>query len=164
MMGVGKSTVGQNLANRTNRVFVDTDRLLVQRFGRPIPQIFQFYGEAAFRDHETSILKTLKPEGQVISTGGGIVIRPENWALMRSLGITIFLSVPLDILTERLRQSRKRRPLLQAEDFEERVEQILDARRSLYEQADVHVDLGDAMADPAADMVLSALLAKGVQL
>lgn len=162
MMGVGKSTVGQLLANRTGRAFLDTDRLLVQRFGRPIPQIFQLYGEATFRDHETSILKGIERDGQVISTGGGIVIRPENWDLMRALGTIIFLDVPLDILIERLRASKKRRPLLQAENFEERVESILTTRRSLYEQADVQVHLGDLMSDPATDLILEKLTEAGV--
>lgn len=163
MMGVGKSTVGQLLANRTGRAFLDTDRMLVQRFGRPIPQIFQLYGEATFRDHETSILKSIERDGQVISTGGGIVIRPENWLLMRALGTVIFLDVPLDILIDRLRASKKRRPLLQAENFEERVETILSSRRTVYEQADVHVHLGDLMSEPATDLILQKLSEAGVQ-
>lgn len=157
MMGVGKSTVGQILANLTGRKFEDTDRLLVQRFGRPVPHIFKLYGEVTFRDHETSILKGLSREGQVISTGGGIVLREANWQIMRNLGTTIFLDVPLDVLTARLRASKKPRPLLQVEDVETKIREILEARRSLYEQADIIVQLGSATAEPAAQLVLAAL-------
>lgn len=161
MMGVGKSTVGQILADLTGRDFQDTDRLLVQRFGRPVPQIFKLYGEQTFRDHETSILKGLEREGQVVSTGGGIVLREQNWEIMRALGTTIFLDVPLDVLTDRLKKSRKPRPLLQTEDVEGRIQEILEARRPLYEQANLTVQLGPATAEPAARLVLEAL---GVQL
>lgn len=160
MMGVGKSTVGRILAELANRPFYDTDRLLVERFGRPVPQIFKLYGEQTFRDHETSILKGLNREAQVVSTGGGIVLREQNWQIMRTLGITIFLDVPLDVLTARLKQSRKPRPLLQTEDVEGRIRDILDARRPLYEKADLTVQLGSATAEPAARMVLEVLEAR----
>lgn len=161
MMGVGKSTVGQVLATESGREFVDTDRLLVQRFGRPVPQIFQIYGETTFRDHEASILKGLERSGKVVSTGGGIVLREENWESMRRLGVTIFLSVPLEVLTERLRNSKKRRPLLQTDDFEGRVEQILADRMHLYRKADVIVELGEATAGAAAELVLNGLREHG---
>ena len=89
MMGVGKSTIGSILAEQTHRPFHDTDRMLVHRLGRPIPQLFQIYGESTFRDHETAILKTLEPGPQVISTGGGIVLSKLddviNWARSNSL-------------------------------------------------------------------------------
>lgn len=161
MMGVGKSTVGHVLAEQTGREFVDTDRMLVQRFGRPVPQIFQIYGETTFRDHEASILKSLERSGKVVSTGGGIVLREENWESMRRLGVTIFLDVPLDVLITRLKNSKKRRPLLQTEDVEGRIEQILEARMPIYRRADITVQLGEATAGAAASLVLDALRAHG---
>ena len=56
MMGSGKSTVGRKLAERLGCAFDDTDNLIIARFGRPIDQVFRIYGEAAFREHETSML------------------------------------------------------------------------------------------------------------
>ncbi len=150
MMGVGKSTIGSILAEQTHRPFHDTDRMLVHRLGRPIPQLFQIYGESTFRDHETAILKTLEPGPQVISTGGGIVLREANWDLMRALGSIIYLHVPFEILVNRLAASRKRRPLLQVENVEERIQSILDAREPLYAKADLAVELGDMNAEQAA--------------
>jgi shikimate kinase len=157
MMGVGKSTVGSILAEQTERVHQDTDRLLTHRLGRPIPQLFQIFGEATFRDHETAILKSLQPGGFVISTGGGIVLREQNWAEMRRLGTTIFLDVPVDVLIDRLERSKKRRPLLQGEGMEDKVRTILEARMPLYEQADVRVNLGDLDARDGAALVLAAM-------
>ncbi len=143
MMGAGKSSVGRLLADATDRPFIDTDLLLQQRLGRPIPQIFQVYGEEAFRDHETNILRSLEIGPSVISTGGGIVIRPENWDEMRRLGTTIYLRAPIEVLFERLETSKKKRPLLQSDDWKERLSTLLEVRRPLYEQADLIIDVGD---------------------
>ena len=112
MMGAGKSSIGRNLAEASHRPFLDTDLLLQNRLGRPVSQIFQVYGEATFRDHETSILRNLEPEPVVLATGGGIVLREENWTEMRRLGITVFLDAAFETLTERLARSKKKRPLL----------------------------------------------------
>src|SRR5580658_4293007 len=117
MMGAGKSSIGRLLAESTGRSFVDTDLILQQRLGRPISQIFQIYGEEAFRDHETSVLKGLEPSMSVISTGGGIVLRDENWAEFNRLGQTIFLDASIETLIGRLAVSKKKRPLLQVEDW-----------------------------------------------
>ena len=138
MMGSGKSTVGRHLAEHAERTFKDTDTLLEHRFGRPVHQIFSLYGEEAFRQHETSILKTLDPGPFVIATGGGIVLRPENWDEIRRIGKTIFLDVPVEILQDRLAKSRRRRPLLETDAWEDRLAQMLDSRRDLYLQADLH--------------------------
>lgn len=142
MMGVGKSAVGRNLALLSERTFQDTDGLLERRLGRSIEQIFKIYGEPAFRDHETALLKTLEPGETILSTGGGIVLRPQNWDELRRLGLIIYLRADLDTLLTHLGNSKKRRPLLQTENWQERVESILSARIPLYEQADLIFDVG----------------------
>lgn len=157
MMGVGKSTIGGLLAARTGRTHIDTDRTLVQKLGRPIPQLFQIFGETTFRDHETAVLKSLEPGPLVVSTGGGIVLRPQNWIEMRRLGVTIFLDVPLEILADRLAVSKKRRPLLEGEDRDSRIAAILEQRLPLYRQADITVTLGSGTAEDGANLVLDAL-------
>ncbi len=160
MMGAGKTTVGRILSERTGRVFRDVDRMLVNRLGRPIPQLFSIYGEETFREHETAILKSLEPEASIVSTGGGIVLRPVNWEIMRALGTVIYLKAPLEVLMERLAASKKKRPLLQVEDPEERVKSILEARTPLYEQADVIIELGDSDAEGGANLVMEAMEAR----
>lgn len=157
MMGAGKTTIGRILSERTERPFFDVDRMLVHRLGRPIPQLFSIYGEETFRGHETAVLRTIERQSCVVSTGGGIVLRPENWDIMRAIGITIYLRAPLETLMERLSASKKKRPLLQVEDPEARVQAILTQRTPLYEQADVIVDLGAADAEEGASRVLEAM-------
>ncbi len=157
MMGVGKSTTGGILAEMTGREHLDTDRMLIRKLGRPIPQLFHLLGESTFRDHETTLLREIEPGPKVISTGGGIVLRPQNWGEMRRLGITIFLDVPLDTLTQRLAVSKKRRPLLQGDDMEEKVATILEARLPLYQQADITVPIDASDAQDAARQIYAAI-------
>ncbi len=161
MMGAGKSTVGRALADLSEREFIDTDLLLQQRLGRPIPKIFEIYGEATFRDHETSILKSLNPCAAVVSTGGGIVLRDENWMEMQRLGVTIYLEASPDVLIDRLEKSKKKRPLLDVEDWEERLRTLLEARKPLYEKAEVRVQVDEANLEDGAQLILDALRARG---
>ncbi|MCW5937825.1 MAG: shikimate kinase [Fimbriimonadaceae bacterium] len=156
MMGSGKSSVGRKLAEIADVPFQDTDRILERRLGRPILQWFALYGEQAFRDHETKVLVDLQPEPGVLATGGGIVLRDENWVQLRRLGTTVFLDVDEECLKQRLAVTRKRRPLLEAEDWEEKIGKILNARRSLYELADKRVCIRDEEVDVVAAKVAEA--------
>jgi shikimate kinase len=157
MMGAGKSSIGRALAELTERTFLDTDLILQQRLGRPISQIFQIYGEDAFRDHETSVIKGMEPSASVISTGGGIVLRDENWEEFRRLGLTIFLDASIETLIGRLAVSKKKRPLLQVEDWEERTNQILTRRIEIYRKADLTVSVDDIDLTNGAERVLAAI-------
>ena len=158
MMGAGKSSIGRSLSECTGREFLDTDFLLQQRLGRPISQIFQIYGESAFRDHETSILRGIEPGPTVISTGGGIILLEENWLEFSRLGLTIFLDAKIETLIERLAISKKKRPLLQTEDWEQRTKDILESRMELYRRADITVRVDDIDLSNGAERVISAIM------
>lgn len=153
MMGAGKSAIGRSLATLSGRTHVDTDLLLQRRLGRPIPQLFRIYGEQAFRDHETSILRGLEPAKSVISTGGGIVLRPANWTELRRLGMTIFVKVEASELIARLATSKKKRPLLQVEEWQGKVVEIYEQRMHLYTQADLIVEISGMDIESAARLV-----------
>ncbi|HWD38315.1 MAG TPA: shikimate kinase [Fimbriimonas sp.] len=157
MMGAGKSSVGRALAELSGREFFDTDLLLQHKLGRPIPQIFELYGEQAFRDHESSILRSLQPGQTVLATGGGIVCRDENWIEMRRLGATVYLKAERTTLLSRLEKSKKKRPLLADDDWQERLHALLDKRLPQYERADLVVDVDDVSIEEAAERVRSAL-------
>ena len=159
MMGAGKSSIGRLLAERAGRDFVDTDNLLVRRLGRSIPQIFSLYGEQAFRDHETSILRGLAPEAFVLATGGGTVLRSENWAELHRLGTTIYLQASASTLVERLERTRTRRPLLAADDWTQRIEAILRDRHAIYRNADLTVAVDGMTADETTEAILRAVTA-----
>ncbi|QYK52116.1 MAG: shikimate kinase [Fimbriimonadaceae bacterium] len=143
MMGSGKSTVGRALASLLNYPFEDTDQMLEYRLGRHIPQLFKLYGEEAFRSHETAILKGLEPAERVLATGGGIVLKPENWTEFKRLGKTVFLDVSTELLSSRLGQSNRKRPLLQTENWEDKLSDLYAGRRHLYEQAEIIVKVED---------------------
>lgn len=157
MMGSGKSTVGKRLADSLGREHRDTDDLVRGRLCRSIEEIFARYGEPTFRQHETSILKGLEPGPYVLSTGGGIVLGEENWTEMRRLGTTLYLRVGLETLVARLTASKRKRPLLQTERWPERLASILEARRPLYEQADLVVDVDVEPIEVAIGRIREAL-------
>ena len=95
MMGSGKTTCGRRIARKLGRAFVDTDEQIVSRAGRSIPEIFASDGEAAFRDLETAVCRSLEgQEDLVIATGGGLVLRPENVASLKRSGVVVFLDRP----------------------------------------------------------------------
>lgn len=156
MMGAGKSAVGRELASRTGREFLDTDHLLQQRLGRPIGQLFQIYGEAAFRDHENALLRGLEPSFSVLSTGGGIVVREANWDELHRLGPILYLRATPEDLIERLGASKKRRPLLEVDGWEERLRRLLLAREPLYRRADAIIELTGDSIQAAADRAEAA--------
>lgn len=157
MMGAGKSSVGRTLAEISGREFADTDILLQVRLGRPIPQIFQVYGEDAFRDHETSILKSLEPTPIVLATGGGIVIREANWSEMRRLGTIVYLKASPETLINRLEVSKKKRPLLQTDEWQSRLMNLMSKREDLYNQADITVEMDGHDIQSAAKKIMDLL-------
>ena len=141
MMGAGKTTVGRELARRLNLRFADCDHELIARTGVSVPIIFEFEGEAGFRQRESRLLAELLDESDiVIATGGGIVLDPANRALLSERGTVIYLNVPPHVLWERTRRDRNR-PLLQVENPRERIEELHHQRDPLYrEVADIIVD------------------------
>jgi shikimate kinase len=157
MMGAGKSSLGRALAELSGREFVDTDLILQNKLGRPVSQIFQIYGEEAFRDHESSILRNLEPGEFVVSTGGGSVIRSENWSEFRRLGTTIFLNAKFETLVSRLTLSKKKRPLLLGENWEDRARELLDSRLDLYKQADLTIHVDDMNLEIGAQALMDAI-------
>ena len=99
MPGSGKSAVGKILAERTGLPFADTDRLITEKAGKTIPDIFREDGEPAFRDLESAVIRNLSRQGgQIISTGGGAVLRPENVAALRQNGRLFWLNRDPDAL------------------------------------------------------------------
>ncbi|MBS1717116.1 MAG: shikimate kinase [Armatimonadetes bacterium] len=154
MMGVGKSAVGREIASITGRQFVDTDILIQRRLGRSIQSFFQHYGEAAFREHETRVLEQLKPGNTIVSTGGGIILREENWVQLHRIGVVIYLKASAETLTERLERSSKKRPLLQVENWKDRVVELAEKREEFYSKADYTVLVTtQTIAEMAQDVI-----------
>lgn len=134
MMGSGKSTIGARVAAARGAPHRDTDRLIEERAGRSIPEIFRAQGEGAFREMEREVIARLAAEEEtaVISTGGGAVLDPANRAAMRSSGAVAWLDVPPSVLAGRAVGGR---PLLEGREKEERLGELLAERRPLYAAA-----------------------------
>ncbi len=150
-MGVGKTTVGRQVAVQTERRFVDADDLIVERAEMSIPEIFAVKGEAAFRALENEVCRDLATEqGLVIATGGGMLVDPANRALLEKTGIVICLDAPPETIRSRLEQSNDR-PL--AANWETLFEQ----RRAAYAAIPVHVDTTDKTpGEIAAEIIVLA--------
>lgn len=134
-MGSGKSSIGRLLAKRLGFQFLDTDHIIIERAGMPISEIFARNGEPAFRDLETSVLRSIMHlERCIIATGGGAVLRAENRKLLHQLGFVVGLAAHADVIFERVRRNTKR-PLLQTEDPKGTLCQLLEERQPLYEKA-----------------------------
>jgi shikimate kinase len=139
MMGSGKTTIGKLLADRFEYQFFDTDQLIEQITQQSVSEIFAESGESVFRQLETQVMSELSSYvRKMVSTGGGIVMTPENWGHLRS-GVIIWLDVPIEVLKSRL-ESDTTRPILQSStDLETKLESLFCDRSQLYAQADLRI-------------------------
>ena len=159
MMGSGKTTIGKLLADRFEYQFFDTDQLIEQITQQSVSEIFAESGESVFRQLETQVMSELSSYvRKMVSTGGGIVITPENWGHLRS-GVIIWLDVPIDVLKSRL-ESDTSRPILQSSvDLETKLESLLCDRSELYAQADVRISIEHHdTPEIICDRILAALI------
>ncbi|WP_295802551.1 shikimate kinase AroK [uncultured Microbulbifer sp.] len=162
-MGAGKSTIGKLLAAQLGLPFADSDKVLEERTGADIPWIFDVEGEQGFRRREHAVLEDLcVGEPQVIATGGGIVLLPENRQLLIANGLVVYLCASLDQLVERTSKNSNR-PLLQVADPREKLREIIVQREPLYrEVADLVCDTDDCTPKQAAQLVADQLLASAL--
>jgi shikimate kinase len=156
--GSGKTTVGRKLADRLWCEFVDTDEEIVRRAGKSIREIFAEQGEAAFRELESQVvLDALKREGDVISLGGGAILRDENReALAASQHSRIYLRCDPDMLHRRIQNdaaTTASRPALTALGGGiDEIKQLLATREPLY-RAVATAELDVTNLDPDEAMV-----------
>lgn len=151
-MGAGKTSIGKRLAQRLGLAFVDADHRLEEITGAPVPVIFECEGEAGFRQREAQLIDELcTGHDQLIATGGGAVLAPENRRRLRERGFVVYLQVSIDQQLERLARDRTR-PLLAGGDKRARLEALATVRSPLYsELADLAFDSDGLAVTVAAD-------------
>ena len=132
-MGCGKTSTGKALSEMRNLPVLDTDQMIEERAGKSISRIFEEEGEKAFRDRETALLKELNecPPDCILAIGGGMPVREENRALLRSLGEIIYLTASDEELLRRL-EGDTSRPLLAGGDLRNRIRTLKEAREEIY--------------------------------
>jgi shikimate kinase len=157
LSGVGKSSIGRRLAAALGMPFRDADAEVEAAAGRPIAEIFEQYGEAAFRDGERRVIMRLLAEPpHVLATGGGAFMHPETRALIKQKAISVWLKADIEILARRV--SRKEsRPLLAGRDPADVLAAQARDRYPVYAEADVAVETGDTPHLVAVDAILKAL-------
>lgn len=158
MMGCGKTTVSEVFSEKYGYKAVDTDALIVERYGN-INGIFEKYGEAYFRDLESLITKEVSSQYDcaVISVGGGCVLREENVRALKNGGILIYLRTRADTIIKRL-EGDTQRPLLK-DGLEERVNTILSSRSAVYERAaDIVIDTDGLTPEEIAKKIKESIV------
>jgi shikimate kinase len=156
MMGCGKSTIGQLLAEQLQYKFFDTDHLIEQVSRQSVNDIFAMAGEEEFRSIEAKVLAEISAYTKlVVATGGGIVLRRSNWGYLQQ-GLVVWIDVPAAVLWTRLAADESR-PLLRTEHPQATLEQLLESRRQRYAEADLRITV---TAEQTPQSVAAAILAQ----
>jgi shikimate kinase len=157
LMGAGKTSVGRRLARRLGLEFVDADTEIERAAGLTIPDIFEAYGESAFRDCEKRVIaRLLDGPPRVIATGGGAFVDDDNRALIKEKGVSVWLRAAIPLLVERVSR-RNNRPLLQNTDPAAVLQKLAAERDPYYAEADITVESGDGPHETVVAAILNAL-------
>jgi len=155
MMGVGKSTIGKNLAKKLKYNFIDVDKLIESQEGLSINLIFKNKGENYFRKVESKItLSELKKDNCVISLGGGAFLNSTIRSNAKKSSIIFWLDVPVDELIKRLKKNNKR-PLLNNKNIGETVRKIYLDRKKIYNEADYRIKCNSLRSEEIVDKILN---------
>lgn len=153
-MGTGKTSVGKAVAERLGFDYIDTDDMVEAAAGKTITEIFADDGEPRFREYETDAIRSLVAlERHVVSTGGGCVLREENWEAMREAGVVVCLAASPETIFERVRRETHR-PLLQTPDPLGKIKTMLEDRAPRYALADHTIDTSGLTVDEVTERLL----------
>jgi shikimate kinase len=157
LMGVGKTTIGKQLAKALAIPFHDSDRAIEESTGVDIPTIFEFEGEEGFRNREQKMIhKLTQLQGIVLATGGGAILREENRNLLKENGFIVYLQCSVDRILERTRRDTQR-PLLRTDNPRKRLQKLFEERQPLYlECADFKIDTGILKTKTVIKQILEA--------
>jgi len=154
MMGVGKSTIGKNLAKKLKYKFIDIDKLIEIKEGMSINFIFKNKSESYFRKIESDLtLLELKKKNSIISLGGGAFLNNYIRKKVKRSAISFWLDVDIDILIKRLKKTEKR-PLLYKKNLNETVKKIYFERKKIYNEADYRIKCESLKSNDIVDKML----------
>ncbi|MGK9235062.1 shikimate kinase [Inquilinus limosus] len=160
LMGAGKTAVGKRVAARLGLSFTDADHEIEAAAGCTIPDIFERYGEPAFRDLERRVIaRLMRDPVQVLSTGGGAFMDPQTRAVIAEHGLSVWLRAELSVLAARTAK-RSNRPLLRQGDPKAVLAGLMERRYPVYALADLTVESRDGPVEDTVDRVLAAVDAR----
>lgn len=161
--GCGKSSVAPFIANALQCGWVDSDREIERRAEMSIAEIFAQHGEQHFRDLESEVLQTLvdSQESIVIAAGGGAILREQNRIALKAAGPVVWLTAKVEVLAERIQgdaATDANRPSLTGAGVVDEINQVLEARLPLYQEAaTAMVSTDDQGVEQIGSAVLSAI-------
>ena len=155
MSGVGKSTLGSMLAEKLNYNFIDTDILIQEKVGQPLPQIIKEKGIDYILQIENEINSNIKVENSVISTGGSVIYGKQAMQNLKNIGKIIYLKQDFEIINERIENIEERGIIIRKNQT---LEELYDERVPLYEKyADITIDEKDFSIEETLQEILNAL-------
>jgi len=156
--GTGKSTVANLLAQRLHRPVISTDAEIIAKAGLSIPDIVQQFGWEHFRELETTICRGVTDQKDlVIDTGGGVILKDENVAALKSHGLIFWLTAEISTIAARIGDDTQRPSLSGAKTFIEEIEEVLHDREPKYRDASDHVVPTDSLTP---EQIVESILAR----
>ncbi|MCR5195195.1 MAG: shikimate kinase [Pseudobutyrivibrio sp.] len=160
-MGTGKSTIARRLQKFLPFQIVEMDEAIERVEAMTIPEIFEKKGEEGFRKAESQLLAIIaKEKNQIISCGGGIVLKPENIAIMKESGTVVRLTSSAETIFERVNRNNNR-PLVKGKGLSDIQKMISDREKYYADAADIVVDSGEQSPDEVASEIVKQLALAG---
>ena len=158
-MGTGKTAVGQLLASKLSRQFIELDSLIEQKTGKPIPEIFQQDGEIVFRELEIEVTKEVaRKTNIVIACGGGVVVNKINTDRLREGCSIIYLTASPRAILKRVSNDEGQRPLLEVDNRAIAIQNMMKFRKPFYQRAaDVTINTSKLHIAAIAEQIIERL-------
>ena len=156
-MGTGKSVVAKELARKLKMEFTDMDRIIEERRGMSIADIFARYGENYFRQQENKLVKELsQKENMVIATGGGTLLSPDNARMFGQTGEIVCLYADSQTIYNRVNK-KNNRPLLKRKNVLSEINRLLEERKEAYNNFTIKIDTINLNVQEVADKIITLL-------
>ena len=156
-MGTGKSAVAKELAQKLGMKCLDMDKIIEERQGMTISDIFARYGEQYFREQENNLVKEISSkENIVVATGGGTFISLDNIKIMSQKGNIVCLYADSESIYERLKIENNR-PLLKGENVLEKINYLLEKRKKVYDNFHLKVDTSNLSIQGVVEQIIKLL-------
>jgi len=158
-MAAGKTAVGQFLAQRLGKQFIELDALIEQKAEKSIAEIFERDGELAFRELEIEVTKEVSGnKNQVIACGGGVVLNRINIDRLKKEAVVVYLTASPEVIQERVSTDREVRPLLKTSNKALTIQELLEFRQPFYERAaDIKIDTSKLSIEATAKQIIAIL-------
>ncbi|GAH81415.1 unnamed protein product, partial [marine sediment metagenome] len=155
----GKTAVGQLLAKKLDRKFIEMDLVIEQQAGKSIPEIFQQDGEIAFRELEIEVTREIaERKNAVIACGGGLVLNKINIDRLRKSARIVYLTASPRVILKRVSSEEGQRPLLEVDSPTLTIRELLRFRKPFYERAaDITIDTSKLDINAVVEEIINRL-------